>query len=293
MNSIALFIMGKKGLACLETVLNNTSVELKFVIYAEDKNVVKDYTDEIITLCIEHNILHFNKNNFEEKLLHSVSYYIAISWRWLIQSDLEKLIVFHDSILPKYRGFNPLVTALINGDKEIGVTAIFANKEFDKGDILEIEQVSIKYPIKICEAIDVISVCYQDLLKKIVQKIATNSLVTIPQDENQATFSLWRDKEDYFIDWNLDASTIERTINALGFPYEGARTKMEDNIIVLDEIKQLPDVKIENRISGKILFLENNQPTIVCGNGLIKIEKAHYLDNGNDVIFNKFRIRLK
>ncbi|MCA1965407.1 MAG: hypothetical protein LDL23_02025 [Flavobacterium sp.] len=293
MNSIALFIMGKKGLACLETVLNTTAVELKFVIYATDKNVEKDYADEIVALCTKHNILHYNKNTFDETLLNNVSYYIAVAWRWLIKSNLEKLIVFHDSILPRNRGFNPLVTALINGDEKIGVTAIFANKEFDKGDILGVEKVNVIYPIKISEAIDIISVCYQDLVIKIVKQIADNSLVATPQDETQATFSLWRDEEDYFIDWNLEASTLERTIHALGFPYGGARTKMEDNIIILDEIKSIPDVKIENRTPGKIIFLDNNQPTIVCGKGLLKIEKAHYLDNGNEVVFNKFRTRLK
>lgn len=293
MNSIALFIMGKKGLACLETVLNTTAVELKFVIYATDKNVEKDYADEIVALCTKHNILHYNKNTFDETLLNNVSYYIAVAWRWLIKSNLEKLIVFHDSILPRNRGFNPLVTALINRDEEIGVTAIFANKEFDKGDILGVEKVAITYPIRIKEAIDIISVCYQDLVAKIVKQIAENSLVATPQDETQATFSLWRDEEDYFIDWNLEASTLERTIHALGFPYGGARTKMEDNIIILDEIKSIPDVKIENRTPGKIIFLDNNQPTIVCGKGLLKIKKAHYLDNGNEVVFNKFRTRLK
>lgn len=293
MNSIALFIMGKKGLACLETILNTTSVKLKFVIYATDKNVEKDYADEIITLCKQYNILYYNRNDFNETLLNNVSYFIAISWRWLIKSNLEKLIVFHDSILPRYRGFNPLVTALINGDEEIGVTAIFANKEFDKGDILGVEKVNIFYPIKISEAIDIISVCYQDLVVKIVKQIADNSLVAIPQDETQATFSLWRDEEDYFVDWNLEASTLERTIHALGFPYGGARTKIEDSIIILDEIKSIPDVKIENRTPGKIIFLDNNKPTIVCGKGLLKIVKAHYLDNGDEVAFNKFRTRLK
>lgn len=293
MNSIALFIMGKKGLACLETVLNTTAVELKFVIYATDKNVEKDYADEIVALCSKHNILHYNKNTFDDTLLNDVSYYIAVAWRWLIKSNLEKLIVFHDSILPRNRGFNPLVTALINGDEEIGVTAIFANKEFDKGDILGVEKVNVIYPIMISEAIDIISICYQDLVVKIINKIANNILVASPQDEALATFSLWRDEEDYFINWNLEATKIERTINALGFPYGGARTILDDNIIILDEIKSIPDVKIENRTPGKIMFLDNNQPTIVCGKGLLKIEKAHYLDNGNDVVFSKFRTRLK
>ncbi len=285
--------MGKKGLTCLESILDTSAVELKFVVYATDRNVEKDYADEIIALCKKYNILHYNRNTFDETKLNTVSYYIAISWRWLINSNLEKLIVFHDSILPRYRGFNPLVTALINGDSEIGVTAIFANKEFDKGDIIGVKKTIINYPIKINEAIEKISVCYQDLLNEIIQKITTNTLKAIPQDESQATFSLWRDEEDYQIDWNLEASFLERTINALGFPYGGARTIMEESVIVLDDVKMVSDVKIENRTPGKILFLENNQPSIVCGNGLIKIEKARYLNNGQEVIFNKFRTRLK
>lgn len=285
--------MGKKGLACLETALNNPAIDLKYVIYATDKNVEKDYADEIIAFCENHSLTYFHRTDFDEMLLNSVSYFIAISWRWIIHSNIEKLIVFHDSILPKYRGFNPLVTALINGDNEIGVTAIFANKEFDKGDILEVEKIHIRYPIKIEEAIDIISVCYQNLTEKIVHKIATNTLKATPQDENQATFSLWRDEEDYFIDWSLDASVLERTINALGFPYAGAKTIMEENIITLTEVKVVPDVTIENRTSGKILFLEDNQPTIVCGNGLLKIEKAHHSDSKKEVVFNKFRTRLK
>lgn len=293
MNSIAIFLMGKKGLMCLETILNTTDIELKFVVYATDKNVEKDYADEIVTLCKKHNISNYNRNTFDETLLNSISYSISVSWRWLITTNIERLIVFHDSILPKYRGFNPLVTALIKGDQEIGVTAIFANKNFDKGDIIGVEKVIITYPIKISQAIDLISICYQDLLKRIIQKIATNSLEAIPQDESLASFSLWRDEEDYYIDWSLDASTLERTINALGFPYGGAKTKMENNIIVLDEIKALPDVKIENRTPGKILFLENNQPIVVCGKGLLKIEKTYYLNDRNNVVFNKFRTRLK
>ena len=293
MNSIALFLMGKKGLGCLETILNSTAVELKFVVYDIDQNVKKDYSDEIVKICKENDLNYFRRNLFDEVLLDTVSYVIAISWRWLIKKNIEKLIVFHDSILPQYRGFNPLVTALINGDKEVGVTAIFANKEFDKGDILSVKKVDILYPININEAIDLITICYQDLLKDIILKIATNTLKAIPQDESQATFSLWRDDKDYFINWELDANTIERTVNALGFPYSGARTRLDNKIIILEGVKVATDVQIENRSPGKTLFLKNNMPSIVCGKGLIIIEKAHYLDNYEVVYFNKFRIRLE
>ena len=44
------------------------------------------------------------------------------------------MIIFHDSLLPKYRGFAPLVNSLINQEKEIGVTAIKASQNYDEGD---------------------------------------------------------------------------------------------------------------------------------------------------------------
>lgn len=293
MNSFVLFLMGKKGLSCLEAALYISKSTLKRVVFATDKSVENDYSDAIISLCITHNIPYENKNDFNYKELREVDYFIAISWRWLINEDVNKLIVLHDSILPKYRGFNPLVSALINEEKEIGVTAIFANKEFDRGDIIDFKKTNISYPIKIEEAIDKISICYQELLIEVIKKIQNNTINPIQQKEEDATYSLWRDEEDYFINWKLDSNTIERTINALGFPYGGARTILDERIIVLDEIKSMSDVTIENRTPGKILFLDNNQPTIVCGRGLIKIEKAHYLDNNEIVIFNKFRTRLK
>ena len=63
------------------------------------------------------------------------------------------LIVIHDSILPTYRGYLPLVSQLIDGQKEIGVTAILANENFDEGDIVHISKTKINYPITINDAI--------------------------------------------------------------------------------------------------------------------------------------------
>ena len=52
---------------------------------------------------------------------------LAIGWKKLINSSYQQVVVLHDSLLPKYRGWNPLLTALINGDSRIGSTALIAN----------------------------------------------------------------------------------------------------------------------------------------------------------------------
>ena len=93
--------------------------------------------------------------------LPAVDYQLAIGWRWLI-SGTENLIVLHDSLLPKYRGFAPLVNSLINGEQEIGVTAIWAGPEFDAGEIIFQEKAGICYPIKIQEAIEIVSGLYRN-----------------------------------------------------------------------------------------------------------------------------------
>jgi methionyl-tRNA formyltransferase len=53
------------------------------------------------------------------------------------------------------------------------------------------------------------------------------------------------------------------------------------------------DVNIENRTPGKVIFLENNLPVVVCGKGLLKIDRAIY-DDGEDALpFSTFRILFK
>jgi methionyl-tRNA formyltransferase len=292
MNSFVLFLMGKKGLSCLEAVLSIPENNLKKIVFATDKSVENDYSSDIILLCNKYNIPCHNKNDFNYDELNDVDYFIAISWRWLINDESNKLIVLHDSILPKYRGFNPLVSALINGENEIGVTAIFANKEFDRGDIIDCKKTSINYPIKIEEAINKISICYQELLIDVIKKILNQTIQTTPQNDNEASYSLWRDEEDYFIDWNLDSNTIERTINALGFPYTGAKTTIEKQTIILSEVKAIEDINIVNRKPGKVIFMEEGNPIIVCGKGLLKIIEMKSLDS-KVIQLSKFRTRLK
>ena len=76
---------------------------------------------------------------FENKFL---GFKFAIGWKWIIDNT-SQLIVLHDSLLPKYRGFSPLVNSLINGDTLTGVTALFASSEYDKGEIIEQAQIGL------------------------------------------------------------------------------------------------------------------------------------------------------
>ena len=285
---VNLYLAGNKGFTSLRNIEEIYHKFINTVIIGRDKNIVNDYSDLIIKYC-EKNFIDYVVQN---KTCNNTSdYSIAIGWRFLINDD-SKLIVFHDSILPEYRGFNPLVTSLINGDSEIGVTALKASIEYDKGEIIKQETIKISYPIKIESAIDKISSCYANLLNSIFDKILSGNLNSKPQNESLATYSLWRDKYDYKINWHYDSNTIKRFIDAVGYPYNGAFTFLDNSKIFIKDSEVISDVKISNRESGKVIFKEQNNYVIVCGKGLLKV--AEFFDEkGEKIDLKKFRLRFR
>ncbi len=291
---ITLYLMSKKGYKVLEALINNnyTSV-ISEVIYGRDSNVKNDYANDIAKLSSQYNIPCFDRKH--NKIAIKSLYSIAISWRWLIKETKSSLIVVHDSLLPDYRGFSPLVNMLINEEKCIGVTALFATEEYDKGDIIYKSKTNIRYPIKIKEAIDIIIDNYIDVVLRIFKTLTLDEkLPRIKQNETKASYSLWRGEEDYHIDWNKNSKSILNFINAVSYPYKGAFTYVNNKKIRILEAEIRTDVSIKNRDCGKVIFIENKYPVIVCRKGLLKITKAIYEISGKNALpLDKFRIKLK
>ena len=285
---IRLYLLGKKGLACLKNLNAEYLPEIIDVVIGEDKSIQNDYSKEIERLAKSLNIVSSYRG--EEKKLDDPCLKIAIGWRWMIKSN-KQLLVIHDSLLPKYRGFNPLVTALIRGDKEIGATILEASEQYDRGNIVKQKKIKIDYPLKLEEAIDLMAGLYTELLNDTIADYLNGTLTSLPQDEEKASYSLWRDEQDYIINWNLPAEEIQRFINAVGYPYKGAKTKVKEKWVRIFDVTIEHDVQIANRDVGKVLFKEKGKFTVVCGKGLLGVEEF-FDDDGNRLNFEqKFRLR--
>lgn len=286
MMSIGLYLLGKKGLQVLYKLCEKQYIDkVRFVVVGEDKNILEDYSKEIVQICQKHKIKVFKRNDIT---IPKSTIQFAIGWKWIID-DCNNLIVLHDSLLPKYRGFNPLVTALLNEDEEVGVTAIKANKEFDMGNIIIQRSISITYPIKINTVIEKVGELYSDIVASIIDLLLNGNLEEYIQNEEEATYSLWRDEDDYFIDWNKSSAQILRFVDSVGFPYKGAKTKFNNDIIRILDVELVKDLNIVNRQAGKFLFLKEGKPDVVCGQGIIRVLNAIYESNGNKVVFSKLR----
>jgi methionyl-tRNA formyltransferase len=288
---LVFYLMNLRGYTVLSDFLKKYDTSsIEYVVTSRDEHVKEDYYDAIKKICFEKDVMVFDRTDY---IPDFSGYKVAIGWRWLIR-DTSKLIVMHDSILPKYRGFSPLVNMLIKGEKEIGVTALFASDHYDEGDIIDQRKIEIEYPIKINGAIDKVSALYSDLVISIFQELVDKRfLIGVPQDNEQATYSLWRDELDYQIDWSQDSSVIKRMVDALGFPFLGARSYLNDELITIIEVEEIKDVMIENRDYGKVIFVSNGFPIIVCGKGLIKIKDAFDKNNNTIIPLKKFRSRFE
>lgn len=289
---IAFFLMNKKGYIVLEHFIKNYGAKrIECVISAKDKGLVKDYFRQINDLVLAHQIDFYERS---ENFKINSNYVFAIGWRWLIPFT-GKLIVFHDSLLPKYRGFAPLVNQLINRENKIGVTALLASKEYDQGDIIDQRYINISYPIKIEEAINRLTPIYSELVIKIYNNIRKGRKIKVyKQNETEASYSLWRDEDDYRINWGKSSEEIKRFIDSVGYPYLGASTLVENQKVRVLETEIVSDQVVENRTPGKVIFKDGVYPIIVCGQGLLKV-KILIDDSTRESILplNKFRLRFK
>lgn len=276
--SIVFFGLGEKAYRSISLFLERYgSLPVAAVVAARDRGTEEDCYEQLKDLCKKNNISFYDKSHvpvFDTKAIR-----LAIGWRWML--DDHNLIVFHDSLLPKYRGFAPLVNALINGEREIGVTALHASKAYDAGPVIFQERISIDYPIKIKDAIYRVSMAYASLVSDVYTSlISGKALPSIDQDVAQVSFSLWRDEQDYFLSWEESSETLKRFCDAVGFPYGGARCRLNGETLLVHDVEVVPDVNVEmrRRHLGKVIFFEEGCPIVVCGRGLLKIIDYAFAD---------------
>jgi methionyl-tRNA formyltransferase len=290
MKRLTVFAMTEKGHAVVARLLERYPGLVDAVVAARDKGLEKDWFVELAALSRKHGVRFHERT---EDVPVTTGYALAVAWRWLVDHGSARLIVLHDSLLPKYRGFNPLVTALINGDTEIGVTALYATHEYDRGDIIAQAASTITYPIRIQEAVRTILANYEALADRVAETlVAGRDPAATPQSESGASYSLWRDEEDYFLDWSADAPRLRRSVDALGTPYKGAACTVDGRVARIHRAEALPDVTVANRTPGKVLFVTDSRPVVVCGTGLLRIDDLTDDETGRSLLpLPRFRVR--
>lgn len=132
-------------------------------------------------------------------------------------------INIHASLLPKYRGPAPIQWAILNREKETGVTAILLDEGLDTGKILKSTRIKITSDDTAASLHDRLSALGGDLLISTLREFETGDLDPVPQDLSQATYSPMLKKSDGHIQWKMPVEALEAFVRGMT-PWPGAFT---------------------------------------------------------------------
>ncbi len=197
-------------------------------------------------------------------------YYRSMLGKELLAIPKKGAINLHGSLLPKYRGRCPINWAVLNGEKEAGVTLHYMTEKPDAGDILAQE----KFPIGPDDtALDVHQKAAKAaavLLKKALPKLKKGTLKGIPQDNEKSTYYGGRKPADGVIDFNKSAAEIRNLVRAVTRPYPGAFAFLGEKKYLF---WQVSEVKAAKKASPGTI-LSTSPLTVACGKGAIRVDFA-------------------
>ncbi len=211
---------------------------------------------------------------------------LAVSWRFMIPPEVYRLakygaFVFHDSLLPAYRGFSPTVWAMINGENSTGVTLFEMAEDVDSGDIVDQEAVTIEPNETIESVMARVTATYLRILERQLFHLLDGTAPRIPQDHSLATFTCRRLQIDNKIDWSLSTDRIFNLIRAVTMPYSGAYTTFKGQELTVWSAERIASPDFVGRVPGRVVEVKLGRGVVVLtGDGSLLIKVVQVRDSG-------------
>ncbi|NCP45352.1 MAG: methionyl-tRNA formyltransferase [Flavobacteriales bacterium CG18_big_fil_WC_8_21_14_2_50_32_9] len=180
----------------------------------------------------------------------------------------------HASLLPQYRGAAPINWAIINGEKETGVTTFFLQHEIDTGNIILQEKVSISENETAGELHDKLMLLGAKLVLKTVQQIEHNSINPQPQNTNQSLKLAYKIFKPFCkIDWNKPINEIHNHIRGLS-PYPTAFTFLkhkQSSKVISCKVFKSNLINEKHKLKTGTIVATKNELKIAVDEGFISI----------------------
>ena len=205
----------------------------------------------------------------------------AVSWRYLVPESILKrtargAFVFHDSLLPEYRGFSPTVWAIANGEDHTGVTLFEMDAGMDTGALITQERVNIGERETIADVMERVTETYLSLLENNLAVLLAGTASRAPQDESRATYCCKRVPKDNRINWSRSTRQVHNLIRAVTSPYPGAYTMFNGQPMrVWSASLQAQPRRYVGTVPGRVSEVLPGIGTVVLtGDGSILLEKV-------------------
>ncbi len=233
----------------------------------------------IKTLALQNNIPVFQplkiKKDYQDILNLKPDIIITCAYGQILPKEILDYpkygcINVHASLLPSLRGGSPIQRAIINGDKETGITIMHMDLGMDTGDIISLAKIPIEDSDTYQTLHDKLSKLGEDLLIETLPSIITGTAKSVKQDEALATYGYNITRADELLDFNLEITKIYNKIRGLS-PKPGSYLMLDSKIVKIYEAEKVYDLSYQDHQNGEIVKVDKGI-FIKAKDGLIKIK---------------------
>lgn len=271
------------SLKSLEYLYNSSYVEIVGVVTQPDKPAGRGHKlsmSVVKKFALEHDLPVFQPKSIrkEPDILEALralkpDFFVTFAFGQILSQEVLDIpkyetINLHASLLPKYRGANPIQRAIINGEKETGICTMITELGLDCGDICLKEVIPIDDDMNCEDLFNIISDLSPQLLEKTLVGLVDGSIKPVPQCEDGVCMANKLTKEESQIDWARPANEIHNLVRGIykfpsaHFIYNGKLIKVMQSKVVSG--KGLP---------GEFVEISKDGIKVACGKDCLLIMK--------------------
>ncbi len=275
------------GLPSLEHFYNSDKFNVQAVVTQPDKPSGRGHKltpSPIKKFALEHDIKIFQPKSIrkEPEIIEALKelkpdFFVTFAFGQILSQEVLDIpkyetINLHVSLLPKYRGANPIQRAIINGDKKTGICTMITELGLDCGDIC------MKYPIEITKnmnCVELFELCASnspELLEKTLIGIKDGTLKPIPQCEDGVCFADKLKKEECKIDWTKSANELHNLVRGV-YKCPGAFFEYNGKIIKVLETEPIETTNDNGVQIGEFANFSKQGIDVKTGNGYLRLIK--------------------
>lgn len=181
----------------------------------------------------------------------------------------------HGGILPEYRGGHVLQWAIINGEKETGITLHYMDEGIDTGPVVAESRFPIEWSDDAASVREKLKQVGMALLKEWWPAVSEGRAPRRAQDESRARYYRLRTQEDGLIDWNRSSVSIYNLVRALVPPWPGAFTYLKGRQVIVWQVTPgQSDSHRQEYPAGSVVDIGDMGATVKTGDGCLVIRKA-------------------
>lgn len=272
------------GLKSLEYLYNSDKFNVQAVVTQPDKPAGRGHKltmSPIKEFALENNIVVFQPKSIrkEPEIQNELKklnpdFFVTFAFGQILSQEVLDIpkyatINLHASLLPKYRGANPIQRAIINGDKQTGICTMITELGLDCGDVCMKEIIDIPDNMTCVDLFEEISEKSPELIAKTLVGLVDKTIIPQKQCEDGVCMANKLTKEEALIDWSKSAEDIHNLVRGI-YKSPSAYFMHNGKIIKVLETRVLK----ENGECGEFINISKEGIVVGCGKDCILLVRV-------------------